>query len=134
MYKCSSHGWAGTAHPHRTRDAKDGWRGWLVQDTPIERETRTTGGGGGWYRTPPSNARRERQEVVVAGIAHPHRTRDAKDGWRWWLVQYTPIEREMRTTGGDGGWRSTPPLIARCERYGGGGWQSTHPSIARRAR
>ena len=79
--------------------ANDGWRWWLGQHTPIERETRTMGGGGGWDSTHPSNARREQWVEVVAGKAYTHRTRDVNDGWKWWLAQHTPIERETRTMG-----------------------------------
>jgi len=181
---------AGTGHPHRTRDANDGWRWWLAKHTPIDRQMQTKGGGGGsystppsiarckrkvelvagkahpidwqtrmkggaggWHSTPPSNARRERRVGLVAGkahphqsrdaneggsggwqstppsisrcqrkvevvarTAHPHRTRDANDGWGWWLAKHMPIERETRTMGGGGDWRSTTPSNARRER------------------
>ena len=107
---------AGTARPHRTRDANDGRRWWVAHHTRIERETRTTGGGGGWHNTPASNARRERWVEVVVGAAHPHRTRDANDR-RWWLVHHTPIECETQMMGGSGGWQSTPPSNVRRERW-----------------
>jgi len=58
IYGYSCTGWmvAGIAHPHQTRNAKDGW-----------------------YTTPPSNARCERQVEMVAGVAHPHWSQDAND-------------------------------------------------------
>jgi len=87
----------GATHPHRMQDVKDG------------RE------GGGWSNTPPSNARREGRAEAVVGATHPHRSRDAKDRRRWWLTQYTPIDRKMRTTGGGGDCPRTPPSIARRE-------------------
>jgi len=114
-------GWHNTPPSNPRRERQVGW--WLEQNTPIEPETRTTGGGGGCQRRPPSIARCERRVEVVVGTTHPHRTRDANDGRRWWLAQHTPIERETRTMGKADGWHTkVHPHRTRDVNYGWSWW------------
>ena len=82
---------AGRADPHRTRDANDGWRRWLAEQTPIEREMRTMGGGADWQSRPPSNARSARQAEETV---HPNQSLDGNKRWRCQLAHHNPIEHE----------------------------------------
>jgi len=69
---------------------------------------------------------------VVAAQGHPHRSRDVKDGQRWWLAQYTPIQRKTRTTGEAGGWHTkVRPHRMRDTNYGWSWWVPMHTPIDR---
>jgi len=99
-----------TTRYHQERDPNNGcwWRWHTSSNARLEGEEEAAG-------TPSSNATRKREEDGASApssrrmrhilierdraTTHGHRTRDTNNGWRWWLPQYTPIERRTRTIG-----------------------------------